>query len=116
MSSSAIRSWAGEYDQRVTICKNVPTVNTDGQKVEAESEWIQRWASVRPISGQERFLAQQTQADVTHRVRMRSDTQTRTITAEMWLKLRDGTRLDIKRTFDLNVRRVEMELECNQRT
>lgn len=110
------RAWAGEYDQRVTIWKNVPTVNDDGQKVEAAVEYIKRWAAIRPISGQERFLAQQTQADVTHRVRLRSDSQSREITAQYWLTLRDGTRLDIKRVFDVELQQIELELECNQRT
>lgn len=107
---------AGEYDHRVTVCKNVPTKDDDdGQMVAAESEWIRRWAKVIPVSGTERLLAQQTQADITYRVRMRNDTQTRTITPAMHLKLRDGTVLNIKRVFDVDVRKVELEMECNQR-
>lgn len=111
----SIRAWAGEYDQRVTICKNVPTTNTDGQQVEVESEWIQRWAAVEPVGGGERYGPQQVQADVTHTIKMRSDTQTRTITPEMWIKLRDGRRLNIKRVVDLRMRRIELEIECNER-
>jgi len=111
----AIRAHAGEYDHRVTICKNEPTTNDDGQQVENEVEWIRRWANVRPISGTERYGPQQVQADVTYRVRMRSDTQTRTITPEMWLKLRDGTQLNIRRAYDLELRKIEIEMECNER-
>jgi hypothetical protein len=33
----------------------------------------------------------------------------------MWIKLRDGTRLDIKRTGDLEMKRIELEIECNER-
>ncbi len=110
---------AGQYDQRVTVWKNVPTTNSDGQRVENATEFIERWARVRPIGAivgaQERFIAQQTKADVTHQVRMRSDTQTRTITPKMWLTLRDGTRLNIAGVIDVDVRKVELELECNQR-
>lgn len=111
----AIRAWSGEYDQRVTICKNVPTYNPDGQAVEVPTEWIRRWAAVHPVGGGERYGPQQVQADVTHRIRMRSDTQTRLITPEMWMKLRDGTRLDIKRVVDLEMKRIELEIECNER-
>jgi SPP1 family predicted phage head-tail adaptor len=111
----SIRAWAGEYDQRVTICKNVATTNTDGQQVEVESEWIRVWAAVHPVGGGERYGPQQVQADVTHRIRMRSNTQTRTITPKMWIKLRDGTRLDIKRVVDLEMKRIELEIECNER-
>lgn len=115
MPTSPVRAWAGEYDQRVTICKNVPTTNADGQQVELESEWIQRWAKVEPLGGRERFLAQQVQADVTYRVRMRSDAQTRTMTPKMWIKLRDGTVLNILRVSDIDLRKVELDIECNQR-
>jgi SPP1 family predicted phage head-tail adaptor len=111
----AIRAYVGEYDHRVTICKNEPTTNDDGQQVLNETDWIQRWASVRPVSGTERFGPQQVQADVTYRVRMHSDTQTRAITPEMWLKLKDGTQLNIKRVVDLEGRKMEMEMECNER-
>ncbi|KKK62028.1 hypothetical protein LCGC14_3008450 [marine sediment metagenome] len=105
----------GEFDQRVTVCKNDPTTNTDGQKVAVEDEWIRRWAKVMPVAGREWLLAQQTQADVSYRVRMRRDTQTKTITPQMWLKLRDGTVLNIKRVTDVELRKIEIELECNQR-
>jgi SPP1 family predicted phage head-tail adaptor len=111
-----MRAHAGQYDHRVTVWKNVPTPNPDGQQVEVPTEFITRWARVKPVAGRERFLAQQTQADTTHRVRVRSDGQTRTITPAMWITLRDGTRLDITRAFDVDMRRVEIEMECNHRS
>ncbi len=110
-----IGSPAGEYDKRVTVWEDVPTANNDGQLVPVATEFIERWVKITPIAGTERFIAQQTKADITHRVRMRSDTQTRTITTKMWITMRGGTRLDIKRVFDVDVRKVELELECNQR-
>jgi SPP1 family predicted phage head-tail adaptor len=85
-----MRAHAGQYDKRVTVWENVPSTNDDGQQVETPVEFITRWASVKPLTGRERFLAQQTQADTTHRVRVRSDGQTRTITPAMWITLRDG--------------------------
>ena len=111
----AIEAWAGGYDQRVTVWKNEPTTNDDGQRIESATEYIQRWASIKPLSGRESFLAQQTRADVTHRVRMRSDSQTRTITPKHWLTLRDGTRLNITRVFDVDMQNIEIEMECKQR-
>lgn len=106
---------AGQYDKRVTIWKNEPTYNADGQLVENAVEFISRWVNIRPVGGQEQFQAQQTQADVTHLMRMHSDTQTRTITPQMWITTHDGRRLDIQRVFDVGERRIELELECNQR-
>lgn len=110
-----VGSDAGAYNQRISICKNEPTTNTDGQRPANENVWIQRWASVNPLSGRERLIAQQTQADVTYRVRMRYDTQTKTIDPTMHLKLRDGTVLNITRAFDLEMAKTEIELECTRR-
>ena len=106
---------SGQLRYRVIVCKNVPTTNSDGQQVPAESEWITRWASVKPISGRERMLAQQTQADITHRVRMRYDRDTKTIGPTMHVKFRDGTVLNVERAFDVKMQKTVMELECNQR-
>ncbi len=109
----------GSYDRRVTVWQNEPTYNTDRQPVENGVEFISRWVNVRPVAGPERggerFQAQQTQADVTHLVRMHSDSQTRTITPKMWLTLHNGTRLDITRITDVGFRQIELELECNER-
>lgn len=110
-----IHAYAGQYDQQVRVWKNTPTTNTDGQRVEGPTLWITRWARVTPVNAGERIVAQQMQADITHRVRIRSDTQTRQLTPAMWLKLADGTRLDIVRAYDVDLRRVELELECKQR-
>jgi SPP1 family predicted phage head-tail adaptor len=106
---------SGEYDHRVTIWRNEPTTNDDGQQVELPAQFIRRWAAVEPMNGREFMLLQQTQADLSHRVRMWSDSQTRTITTADWLTLRDGTRLDVKSVANLNLADVELELMCNVR-
>ena len=115
LGAPQIGGLAGEYDQRVTVWKDAPTTNADGQRVENSTEVGRRWCSIHPLSGRERFMAQQAQADVTHRVRMRSDTLTRTIRPTHWLTMRDGTRLDIERVFDIDMRKIELELQCNER-
>lgn len=107
---------AGKYDQRVAVWANEPTTNPDGQEVEVPVKFIERWASVRPMGGREFVQAQQAQVDLTHQVRMRYDTQSKTITAKHWLTLRNGTRLDIKRVYDVDLRHEELALECNNRT
>jgi head-tail adaptor len=115
----------GQYDQRVTIYKrpSSPTVNADGQDEDPDAKTLvaRRWASVLPVTGAgrtrtgERTMAGQTQADVTHEVRMHSDSLTRTFTPAMWLTLPDGTRLDIESVIDVGLRRVEVQLDCNER-
>ena len=114
----AYRSHCGEYDKRVTVWKNDPTrsANTDGQRPESATQHCQRWASVMPARAVERLVSQQIKADVTHVVRMRRDSETKDITAAFWLTLSDGTRLDIRGIFDVDSRKVELLLECNERT
>lgn len=111
-----IRGLAGEYDKRVTIWKDSPTVNPDGQRVENPVRVMQRWARVIPLTGREAAQAQQVQADVNHRVTMHSDRLTRTIVPAWWLTLSDGTRLDIVSAVDLDMAKIEVELMCNRRT
>ena len=113
-TNQALGLQPGEYGQRVTIYRDTPTVNTDGQLVETGGALFRRWAKVEPYGGGERYQNQQQQADITHRVRMRSDSQSRTITPRDWLVLADGTRLDIERVYDVDLRRVELALECKQ--
>jgi len=86
-TSQALGLQPGEYDQRVTI---------------------------EPYGGGERHQNKQQQADITHRVRMRSDSQSRTITPRDWLLLADGTRLDIERVYDVDLRKVELAIECKE--
>lgn len=111
-----VEAWSGWYDRQVVICKNVPTVNSDGQEVEGETEYCRRWVRITPIRGRERFIAQQAQSDVTHRVRMRYDSETKLIEPTFWIKKLDGTRLDIRTVIDVDDAHMEIELECNRRS
>lgn len=113
--SQRIEARAGDYNKRVRIMQDDPSENPDGQKVEDPTLLCRRWAKVVPFGGGERFQDGQTQADVTHRVRMHSDSHTRQITPKMWLLLSDGTRLNIERVLDVEGRRTELELLCNER-
>ena len=106
-----------KYTHRVTIYRNssTRTTNADGQRPETASEVCKRWAQVRPINGRERMLADQNQADITYRVRIRSDVTTRALTRKNWLTLSDGTRLSIARIYDPTQQKQELELECIER-
>ena len=112
------RTGRWKYTARVGFYVNNPdrTTATDGQRTEDPLFRFNRWANVRPISGRERLIADQEQADVTYRVRVRSDEWTRTLTRKHWLLLTDGTRLSIKRIYDPTQERRELELECTERS
>lgn len=66
---------AGKLDKRITIRQPVATRNSHG---EDENDWTgggtefwKCWAEIEPLSGREYFLAQQVQAEVTHKIRIR---------------------------------------------
>ena len=105
----------GFYDQRVSIHRDTPTTNADGQRVESGGVVFRRWARVKPTGGGEKHENEQQRADITHTVYMRSDRETRAMTPKDWLTLRDGTRLDITRIYDEDLRKVQVILECTQR-
>ena len=114
----AKRTRVGQRRTRVILCKQSPsaTANTDGERPEVETEIDKRWAEVKPLRGQERFLASQTQADITYRVRLPYDNVTKDLTPRNWLKIKQtDQRLNIVRAYDLDGRHHTIELECKER-
>lgn len=110
-----VEAWSGQYDQRCTFYKDDPTENDDGQLVENESEQFSRWCKVDGLYGIEYNVGNQQISDVTHRVTLRSDSDTRTITASWWLDLPDSTRVDVIYAFDRTNLKMEVELLCRER-
>lgn len=112
------RKHAANFRDRVILCEHDSTAsaNTDGQIPESEKEITERWAEIVPLRGTERFLANQTQADITYRVRLRHDDVTSTLTPKNWLKIKaSGQRLNIVRVYDPDLRQREIEMECKER-
>jgi SPP1 family predicted phage head-tail adaptor len=107
----------GDYDQRITVYQNKSgrSANPDGQRPEDGEVVCTRWGKALPVTGTENFQNQQTAANVTWRVWIHSDAESRTIAPKMWLVLADGTRLNVLRAFDPDGRRMEIELECVER-
>lgn len=108
-----------EFRERVTLYTQTEgtSANTDGQVPETEREIGRRWAKIIPLRGQERFLANQTQGDVSHVVRLRYDKLTKTLTRKMWLVIEASSeRLNIEAVYDPDRRQREIQLECKQRT
>ena len=61
----------GPLRHRVTIQQLSKSQNGMGEEEPGWTNFATRWASIEPISGREYFAAQQINAEVTHRVRMR---------------------------------------------
>ena len=66
---------AGQLDQRIELQRLTRTDDGYGGYVETWTTYASVWANVRPLSGRERYQAQQTQANANYRItiRYRSD-------------------------------------------
>lgn len=71
---------AGNLDKRVTIQKVTETRDTEGGIKQVWSTYITRWAGIRPLRGNDRFLAQQEYRELTHEIRLHYDSKTKLIT------------------------------------
>ncbi|HEY1068852.1 MAG TPA: phage head closure protein [Pirellulales bacterium] len=111
-------SGAGTYNRRVQIQRNAADPEADGDAVgEVAPDFAtigRRWASVQPLSGREYFAAQQAVSDVTHTVKLRADSLTKTITPSDRLLFGDRV-LGILVTRNLGEAGVEIELACVER-
>lgn len=63
---------AGALRHRITIQEDKgATVNALNERVEGWTTLTTRYGSVEPLTGRELWTAQQVQADITHKIRMR---------------------------------------------
>jgi len=103
---------AGLLNKRVTLQTATVTQNSYGEEVRA---WVPiqhgyRWASVEPLSGAERFAAQQVNPSVSHKVTIRALPG---VTPKM--RVLYGTRvLEIDAVLDLEERGEAMQLLCTE--
>lgn len=106
------------FNCRIGIERRVENHHDEfGEPLEYWEEIAARWASVRPVSGSEGLGGNQQIAEVTHTVRMASDRQTRSIGPKMRLKFKsdpDRCPLEVLRSYDLNERRMEVEVMCKE--
>lgn len=62
---------AGALQHNITIQKMVPTQDAYGAEVANWATHATRWAAIQPVSGNERFVNQQYQGEVTHQITVR---------------------------------------------
>jgi SPP1 family predicted phage head-tail adaptor len=60
----------GKFDQRITLQRRIEERNVIGESVITYQNAISAWAAVEPLTGRELFAAQQTQSEITTRIRM----------------------------------------------
>lgn len=103
---------AGKLRHRLEIVRPSDGSQTDdyGQPQAIPATVATVWGSVESLSGRELLLAQQVNAETTHRVVMRYRDD---LTKDMRLNYR-GTTLEIEAVLDRSGRRVELELLCKE--
>lgn len=101
---------SGELRHRINLQSKTATRDSFGAETIAWKTERTIWASIKPLSGSEYFLAQQVQADVTHQIRIRYFEGIR----PDW-RIVFGTRIfDIKSNINLDERNNEMILMAKE--
>lgn len=107
---------AGRYNVPAAIEQNQPTTNADGQLV---ANWVQvasDWFEVLSNGGKERWLYQEVRAEVLHIVRVKYSAQTAAIKPATYrINIGSGAQiLNIDAAYDIDNRRIEIELQCTE--
>jgi SPP1 family predicted phage head-tail adaptor len=103
---------AGKLSHRVTIQTATVAADGAGNRTETWSTHATVWAAVEPVTGREFIEGFRTNAEITHRVRIR---YLSTVTAKM--RVLEGTRhYDIVAVLDQKGQRREMHLMCREIT
>jgi len=61
----------GRFNKRITIRKQSWKDNSMGEREQVWEDHLTLWAAVEPLRGQEFFVAQRSEADITTRIRIR---------------------------------------------
>jgi len=105
---------AGKLSKRITIQTPTETADSYGEPDLSWSSYHECWASIEPVSGRELVASQQTQAMVSHLVRIRYKAG---VTPRMRVKyMKDGTAryFGIGSVVNVDERNEEMQLACSE--
>ena len=101
---------AGDLRHKIIIQQVTETKDAYGAVAETWTTFVNAWASIEPLRGQEFFAARQVNADVTHRVRTRYRAG---VTPKMRIAFGDRV-LEIEVVLNLGERNRELELLCSE--
>lgn len=106
---SYLKRGAGQLRHRVTIQERVAN-ETDGADNPYYRSIQSVWASVEPLSGRELFNAQQVQAQVSHLVRVRANSEVQPNRRFLF----NDRKLNIDRVLNNDERGVYMDCYCSE--
>lgn len=101
---------AGKLRHRVIIQKATETRDAHGGITRTWADVSTVWASVEPLSGREFLDASQTEADISHRVRIRHYDD---LTPSHRI-VHGGRHLNIETIMNRDERDIELELMCKE--
>lgn len=102
---------AGKRDQRVTFQRNTPVDDGQGGHTDSWATYCERWCEVKPLSGRERDMAQQTEAPRNYRLTVPRDSGTAALTAADRAVWRSKT-MQIRFIADAGPSPLEMTIDC----
>lgn len=103
---------AGPMRHRVTIqTRSIATRDSEGGVTESWSTYAKRWASIRPLRGEELFAAQQKYGKVSHEFSIRNTTG---VTPEMRISY-DSRTFNIVSAINVNERDRETLILATER-
>lgn len=100
---------------RVACQSLAESLDSYGQNTGAFSTQFTRWGRVEPIGGREYPGGNQDRSETTHRVTIRRDTSTATMTPK-WRLLINTVVYDIKALRDLDLEHKFIEIDAAERT
>lgn len=101
----------GKLHQRVTFQRETLVPDGMGGGTKSWATYATRWANVRPMSGRERFQAQQVEANSNYRLTVRRDSVTGALTDAdrvMW----NGATMNIRFIANAGDRHLYMQIDC----
>lgn len=101
---------AGRLRHRIQIKTPVEARNSYGERIVTWSTLATVWASVEPLRGREFLDAEQVQAEISHRVRMRYYPGI----LPNYRVVFGGRVLEIQAVINVNERNREMQLMCKE--
>lgn len=104
------KTFASRLRHRITIQQLIRTDDGAGGKTEVWTTFASVFAGVEPLHGRERYLQQQVQSEVTHRIPMRYRAG---VTPAMRV-LFEGRIFRIDSVIDIEERHTEMQLMCQE--
>ena len=105
---------AGKFDKRVSVLeKTEEEQNEYGHFPENWRVAFSRWAEFQTAGGKEFRQQEQVQAEVSHRIVLRSDNQTRGITPKHRIGFNDRV-FEITKSVDVNEGLQEVAVECKE--